>query len=182
MSALIDVCLFTVAVFVLFFFISKWIVDMDGAALHQTRGTWIFQTVIFIGAALYLAFEAYLGKTFGKACLGLKVLSTESHRFRRALIVRWIFRCLPLTGGIAISIAMLVWLQFQADSSFVESFGRDLVFPLILPLATLLIMYLLARIPLGIERQSWYDLAAGTRVIRRRNCRSARGFEPIIKQ
>ncbi len=182
LAALIDVCFFSVAALSLFIVIVNRIVDMDGVPLRQTRGAWVFQIFIFVGAALYLASEALFGKTLGKACLNIKVTAIESHSFRHPFLMRWIFRCLPLIPGILISIAMLMWLHFQEDSAFVESFGRDLLLPLILPLATLLIMYLATRIPFGTERRAWYDCAAGTSVVRRGRPRSARGFEPIISQ
>lgn len=179
-AAVIDLFFFSLLA-ILLCFLTFQLLGSYGGPLADARGWWAQTIAIFAAASVYLACDAGFGLTVGKACLGLRVVASVPGAFQRPLFMRWLFRCLPLFASILISVLGLCFVLLRTDATFTPSFWREFVLPFFLPFATLIVMLVVVSIPVGVDRQSWYDHFAGTRVVRRISARAARGFEPILR-
>jgi hypothetical protein len=180
-AAIVDLVFFSLNAIVFGAVITLMCMNFGSGQLAETRAIWVLNIAVLSGACVYLGCEAAFGFTVGKACLGLRAVASGVGIFKRALLMRWTLRCLPLFAAALLCGVRLGFLFLQTDAGFAASFWGDFIVPLFLPPATLVLMYIMARTPCGIDQQSWYDHIAGTRVVRRPSGRVIRGFEPIIR-
>lgn len=153
--------------------------DNDPHPLNELRWTCLFNLFVLIGAWLYLGTEVLFGRTLGKASLGLCVRHSHFEDNRSYLTTRWFLRSLPLGVAGLIVLVDLARMAGKSYTAFQPNF-LDNFAALVLPLA-LLLQIAASCITLGCQRQSWYDLVAGTQVLRRSAEPRVRGFEPIMR-
>jgi uncharacterized RDD family membrane protein YckC len=151
----------------------------EGRPLNEFRWICLFNLFVIGGAWLYLGTEVIFGRTLGKASLGLYVRHMRSKEDRSYLVTRWLLRSLPLGVGGLVALFDLALMAGKSWTAFQPSLFDNLA-AMVLPLA-LLLQITASCITLGCQKQSWYDLVAGTQVLRHSAEPRVRGFEPIVR-
>jgi uncharacterized RDD family membrane protein YckC len=152
---------------------------LRGVGPHFDANQWLQASVFVALATLYAAIEPLAGNSIGKSFLGLRpagagATSSGPAAWRRfALKNAWLIA--TLLFSIAATARAMTKTHFEFDDTgwSVESLSQVLV-------GAVLVMLVLLAIRVGPQRQTLYDLLAGTNVYHRATPRHVRGFTPVL--